>query len=147
MPYQCHPVSLSGLGSSYWVIKGHLLKHFVLAVTNSKMSTASIDEKLSALSHTWILNLPLNPYLTSRLNSRKKAVNVKGSCEGHSPARTCVHHAHQWLPSLPWSRRLEYRAYACNFMVGLSLLLFTEDEILNLKELSEQDQRTIQQVL
>ena len=38
-------------------------------------------------------------------------------------------------------------AYACNFMVGLSLLLFTEDEVMYLKEISDQDQRTIQKVL
>lgn len=61
------------------------------------MSTASVDEKHLALSHTCILNLFLTPYLSRHPNSRKKAVNVKGVCEGHNPAKTCEHQACQSL--------------------------------------------------
>lgn len=46
----------------------------------------------------------------------------------------------------PKAGGLNTEAYACNFMVGLSLLLFTEDELMYLKEISDQDQRTIQKV-
>ena len=46
----------------------------------------------------------------------------------------------------PKAGALNTGAYVCNFMVGLSLLLFTEDEIICLKEIADQDQRTIQKV-
>lgn len=46
----------------------------------------------------------------------------------------------------PKAGSLNTGAYVCNFMVSLSLLLFTEDEIMCLKEMSDQDQRTIQKV-
>lgn len=85
-----------GSGGADWVKRATCWSTLHRLWLAAKVSMVSIDEKLSALSHTWILNLVLNPYLTSLLNSRKKAVSVKGSCEGHSPARTCVHHACQW---------------------------------------------------
>lgn len=46
----------------------------------------------------------------------------------------------------PKAGSLNTGAYVRNFMVSLSLLLFTEDEIMNLKEMADQDQRTIQKV-
>lgn len=91
-----HENAFPGWGLSWQIMKCHLLKHLVLAVTNSKkMSTATIDEKHLALSHTGILNLLLTPYPTGQPSSRKKAVNVKGICEGHNSARTL------WTPCLP----------------------------------------------
>lgn len=95
--------AFSGCGLSWQIIKRHLLKQFVLAGTNSKECPLLSRWKASSPQP----HLLLTPDLTGQPNSRKKAVNVKGICEGHSPARTPEHHACRCLHSLPQSRRFE----------------------------------------
>lgn len=89
--------AFSGCGLSWQIIKSHLLKHFVLAGTNSKECP---------LLYWWEASRPhphllLTPDPTGQPNSREKAVNVKGICEGHSPARTPEHYACPCLPVPP----------------------------------------------